>query len=552
MTTVELLSNLRGLNVKLWVEGERLRYSAPQGALSPDLLKQLAGHKAAIIDFLRSANAASAPPTVGPVSRAQPLPLSYAQLRLWILNRLNPDSPAYHLPVALRLEGALDVEALRRSINEIVQRHEALRTVFTETDGRPLQTILPGLELNIPLIDLRHLPGAEREAELQRLAAENSQQPFDLARGPLLRALVVTLGEAEHALCVTLHHIVSDGWSSGVLVREFAALYEAFSAGVSPALPPLKVQYADFAIWQREWLGGGVMERQLAYWKSRLGEHPPVLELPTDRPRPAAQTFHGATEVLQLPRPLVASLNELSRRQNVTLFMLLLAAFQAQLSRYTGQEDIAVGTPIANRTRAEVEPLIGFFVNTLVLRIDLSGDPSFIDLLQRVREAALGAYAHQDLPFEVLVEELHPQRNANRTPLFQVAFVLQNAPMRPLRLPGLTITLLPLENETAKFDLTLTLREGEEGLSAALEYNTDIFERATAKRMLGHYEVLLRGAVESPDLPISRLPLLTEQERRRLLSGRESAAPDYPVGEPLHRLFEARADAAPGATALVC
>ena len=549
MTTVELLSNLRSLNVKLWVDGERLRYSAPPGKLSPELLKQLAGHKAAIINFLRDASDASAPPPIEPVSRAQPLPLSYAQMRLWILNRLSTDNSAYHLPVALHLEGALDVEALRRSINEIAMRHEALRTVFTETDGRPLQTILPSIEVSLPVIDLCSMTSADKEAELQKLAYENALRPFDLSRGPLLRAVVLMLGEQEHVLCVTLHHIVSDGWSSGVLVREFAALYEIFSSGRASSLPPLKVQYADFAVWQRQYLQGRVLERQLDYWKSRLGDHPPVLELPTDKPRPAAQTFRGATEVLRLARPLVEALNDLSRRHEVTLFMLLLAAFQSQLCRYTGQDDITVGTPIANRNRAETEPLIGFFVNTLVLRTDLSGDPSFSDLLQRVRETALEAYAHQDLPFELLVEELQLRREANRTPLFQIAFVLQNAPMRPLHLLGLTITLLPLENRTAKFDLTLTLRESENGeLTAGLEYNTDIFDRATARRMLEHYEVLLRGVVEDPNLPLSRLPLITEQERRQLLPDTEI---EFPDGEPLHKLFEARAAAAPDSTALI-
>jgi amino acid adenylation domain-containing protein len=552
MTTVELLSNLRSLNVKLWVVGERLRYSAPPGKLSPELLKQLAGHKAAIINFLRDASDASAPPPIEPVSRAQPLPLSYAQMRLWILNRLSTDNSAYHLPVALHLEGALDVAALRRSINEIAMRHEALRTVFTETDGRPLQTILPSIEVSLPVIDLCSLTSAEKEAELQKLASENALRPFDLSLGPLLRAVVLMLGEQEHVLCVTLHHIVSDGWSSGVLVREFAALYEIFSSGRAPSLPPLKVQYADFAVWQRQYLQGRVLERQLDYWKSRLGDHSPVLELPTDKPRPAAQTFRGATEVLRLARPLVEALNDLSRRQEVTLFMLLLAAFQSQLCRYTGQEDITVGSPIANRNRAETEPLIGFFVNTLVLRTDLSGDPSFSDLLQRVRETALEAYAHQDLPFELLVEELQPSREANRSPLFQIAFVLQNAPMPPLHLLGLTITLLPLENGTAKFDLTLTLRESENGeLTAGLEYNTDIFKRATARRMLAHYEVLLKGVVENPDLRLSSLPLITEQERRQLLHEGEAAAPEFPDGEPLHWLFEARAAAAPDSTALI-
>lgn len=552
MTTIELLSNLRDLNVKLWVDGERLRYSAPTGTLGPELLKQLAAHKPELINFLREATAASGPPPIEPAGRDGELPLSYAQQRLWILDRLNPDSSAYYIPIVLRLEGRLDVEALRRSFGELVKRHESLRTVFTETDGWPSQTILPALELDVPVVDLSRFSNSEREAEFQRIAAEYSRRPFDLAHGPLIRAIIVKLDDEEHALCVTLHHIVSDGWSSGVLVREFAALYEAFHAGHAPSLPPLKVQYADFAIWQRDWLRSGVMERQIAYWKRQLGGDLSELELPADKARPAQPTFGGATEVLQLPRPLLASLNELARRENVTLFMLLLACFQAQLSRYAGQDEVVVGTPIANRVDAELEPLIGFFVNTLVLRTNLSGDPTFRELLARVKEVTLGAYANQDVPFERLVEELQPERRVTRTPFFQVAFVLQNAPMQPLRLPELTITLLPLDNGTAKFDLTLNLRESDEGLTAALEYNTDIFECATARQLLEHFGVLLAGVAKDPDLPVSRVPLMSEHEREELLNRCRAAVPEYRAGEPLHRLFEARVAAEPGAVALVC
>lgn len=553
MTTVELLSHLRHCDVNLWVEGERLRYSAPPKALSPDLLKQLAEHKAEIINLLNDVrtDATTASP-IQPVSRAQVLPLSYAQQRLWILDRLNTDGSAYHIPVVLRLQGPLDVEALRRSINEIVARHEALRTIFTDVNGEPRQTILPELEVSIPLVDVTQRAVAERETELERLAAENSHQQFALSRGPLLRAVIVKLGDEEHALCVTLHHIISDGWSSGVLVREFALLYEAFSAGSAPALPPLKVQYADFAVWQREWLEGTVREQHLAYWRKQLGEGLPVLELPTARPRPVAQTFRGATEVRQLPFALSDSINELARQQNVTLFMVLLAVFQVLLSRYTRQEEIVVGTPIANRNRAEIEPLIGFFVNTLVLRTDLHGDPAFSALLQRVREASLQAYAHQDLPFEVLVDELQSRRDLNRTPLFQVMFVLQNAPFEALKLPRLTITLLPLENRTAKFDLTLSVRESQRGFTLSLEYNTDIFDSDYIVRMLEQYDTLLQAAIENPDLRISRLPLLSKTAQQKLLNHAQAGTVRYPAENSLHELFEARATATPEAIAIVC
>src|SRR5688572_5727442 len=305
MTTVELLSNLRHLDVKLWVEGERLRYSAPSKALSADLLAQLAARKSEIINLLSqvSSDPAAAPPIV-PADRDQVLPLSYAQQRLWILDRLNTDGSAYHIPVVFRLQGTLDVEALRRSINEIVKRHEALRTIFTAVDGEPQQTILPELEIVIPMVDVSHLVPGEREAELERIAAENSHQSFDLARGPMLRAVIVKVDDEDHALCLTLHHIISDGWSSGVFVQEFASLYEAFASGRTPALPPLKVQYADFAIWQREWLEGNVKGQHLAYWRKQLGENVPPLELPTVKPRPPVQTLRGATESRQLSRSL--------------------------------------------------------------------------------------------------------------------------------------------------------------------------------------------------------------------------------------------------------
>ena len=552
MTTVELLSNLRHLNVQLWVEGERLRYSAPPKTLSPDLIAQLAAHKAEIINLLRQVRTdrAAAPP-IEPVDRQQVLPLSFAQQRLWILNRLYPDSSAYHIPVVLRLEGLLDVEALRQSINEIVKRHEALRTVFTVEDGQARQTILPDLRLSIPLVDVSRHAAETRDEELRNLAATNSHPSFDLERGPLLRALLVKLGPNDHALCITLHHIVSDGWSSGLLIREFAALYEAFSGGRTPTLPQLKVQYADFAVWQREWLQGTVREEQLEYWRKQLGKNLTVLELPTIKPRPMVQTFRGATESWQLAPALTASVNELSRQNNATLFMVLLAAFQVLLHRYTNQEEIVVGTPIANRNRAEIEPLIGFFVNTLVLRTDLSEDPSFSELLDRVREQALGAYAHQDLPFEVLVDELHPRREINRTPLFQVVFVMQNAPFEPLRLPHLTITLEPLENNTAKFDLTLSAREGDNGLSLSLEYNSDIFDSAAIKRMLRQYEVLLDGVAHNPALEISRVPLLSANEREALIAAVQTPVSHYPAGKTLHQLFEERAAAQPRSTAIV-
>ncbi|RMF36691.1 MAG: non-ribosomal peptide synthetase, partial [Chloroflexi bacterium] len=353
------------------------------------------------------------------------LPLSFAQQRLWFLDQLAPNTPLYNIPDAIRLRGPLDVAVLERSLNEIVRRHESLRTTFRATDGKPVQVIAPTLKLPLPLVDLSGLPKAAREAEVQRLATEEAQRPFDLSRGPLLRVTLLRLGDEEHVALLTMHHIISDGWSMRVLVQELAALYDAFSHGRPSPLPDLPIQYADFALWQREWLQGEVLEEQLAYWKQQLSGSPPVLELPTDRPRPPVQSFRGAHRPFMLPRPLSQAIKALCRREGVTPFMLLLAAFQTLLHRYTGQDDISVGTPIANRNRAEIEGLIGYFANTLVLRTDLSGDPPFRELLKRVREVALGAYAHQDLPFEMLVDALQPERDLSHTPLFQVMFVLQ-------------------------------------------------------------------------------------------------------------------------------
>jgi amino acid adenylation domain-containing protein len=465
---------------------------------------------------IQQASLASAPP-LRLASRTGPLPLSFAQQRLWFLNQLEPTSAAYNIPFALRLTGPLNSGALRRSLDEIVRRHEALRTTFAESDGRPVQVIPPHRPLELREVDLSRLPASERDAELQRHLQHEAQAPFELSRGLMLRASLLRLAPEEHVALVTVHHIASDGWSIGVLVRELAALYEAFCAGRPSPLPELPVQYADFAAWQREWLSGENLAAQLGWWKQQLQGAPAALELPTDRPRPAVQSSRGAKCAYALPGPIAAGLGELSRREGVTLFMTLLAAFQTLLHRYSGSQDVVVGTPIANRTHAETEGLIGFFVNTLALRARFDGAPSFRTLLQRVREASLGAYAHQDLPFERLVEELAPQRSLGRTPLFQVLFVLQNTPTGQLQPAGLTLSPLETHGGTARFDLTLSLAETEAGLEGSLEYSTDLFDESTVRRMLGHFSQLLASIVAHPDWPVSRLPLLPEDELRQLL-----------------------------------
>ncbi|HEU4328800.1 MAG TPA: amino acid adenylation domain-containing protein, partial [Roseiflexaceae bacterium] len=496
--------------------------------------------------------AAGALDTIPPAPRGPDalLPLSFAQQRLWFLDQLEPGSPLYNVPTGVRMRGTLDTAALQRSLDDLVERHESLRTAFAQVDGQPIQLIAPATSLPIALIDLSDLPAPERETTARSAIVAEAQRPFDLARSPLARATLVRLGQQEHILLLNLHHIVSDGWSMGVLIRELAALYAAHVRGQRAALPPLPVQYADFAVWQRGWFQGSLLEQQLNYWKHKLAGAPAALDLPTDRPRPPVQTFRGATVPFQLPAALSQALAALSRREGATLFMTLLAAFQTLLFRYSGQEDILVGSPIANRTRKEIEGLIGFFVNTLVLRGDLSGNPTFRQLLEQVRETALGAFSHQDLPFEYLVEAVQPERDLSRSPLFQVMLVLQNTPGGALNLPGLTLEALDGEGSTAKFDLLLALVELPGGLAGDLEYNTDLFDRATAERMLAHFQALLEGIVQNPDGRVGDLPLLGAAERARLLGDWNSTAAPYP-DLAAHQLVERQAARTPEAVAVV-
>ena len=387
--------------------------------------------------------------SIVPVPRTGNLPLSFAQQRLWFLDRLLPNKAAYNIPTVWRLRGQLDALALERSLNELVARHETLRTRFVLSGDAPVQVIEPPSAVALPITDLSAMPQAEREARARQITDTEARQPFDLEAGPLLRAQLLRLAAEEHLLLLNVHHIVSDGWSMGVLWRELSSGYNAFVSGHAPDLPRLPIQYADYAVWQREWLQGEVLEGQLAYWKEKLADLS-TLELPTDRPRPPVPSYQGAHLTFDLPAPLTQALKELGRREGATLFMTLLAAFQVLLHRYSGQEDIAVGTPIAGRGRTELEGLIGFFVNTLVLRSDLAGNPAFTELLARVRETALGAYTHQDLPFEKLVEELSPSRDISRNPLFQVMFVLQNAPDAELMLRGVQASRLPARRAQRK------------------------------------------------------------------------------------------------------
>lgn len=488
-------------------------------------------------------------PALKPIDRTDHLPLSFAQQRLWFLDRLLGDPATYNIPTLWRLSGELDTEALRRSIQLLVERHEALRTRFILRGYAPIQAIGPAGDVALPITDLSAITPEKRETEVRRIAEIEVRQPFDLASGRLLRAQLLRIGPQEHLLLLNVHHIAFDGWSMTVLWRELSYAYAVFMSGQTPEMPELPVQYADYAVWQREWLQGDVLEGQLAYWKDQLADLP-VLQLPSDRPGRPLTHPQGGLHAFDLGAPLTEALKALTRRQQATLFMTLLAAFQVLLFRYSGQHDFAVGSPIAGRRRTELEGLIGFFVNTLVLRSDLSGNPTFTELLVRVRESALGAFAHQDVPFERLVEEFSSSRDIGNTPLFQVMFVLRSAADAGPRLRGVRANSLPLPTPSAKFDLTLVVSETPAGLSASWEYSKDLFDLASIERMTQHFKSLLEGIATDADRPIGQLPLLTDAERHQLLAGwNDTARPIAPATLPA--LFIAQAQRTPDAAAVL-
>ncbi|MBV9788127.1 MAG: amino acid adenylation domain-containing protein, partial [Chloroflexi bacterium] len=478
----------------------------------------------------------------------------FAQQRLWFLDQLEPGSSAYAMPVALRLQGALDVAALQHSLDTLVQRHESLRTTFaqqvTNQGETPIQVIHAAQSLPLALVDLSDQDAGEREVALRQQLAAAVAQPFDLQAGPLLRVTLFRLGDDEHALLLNMHHIIADGWSMGVLVRELVALYRAAGHGQALALPALPIQYADYAVWQRQWLQGAALEAQLDYWRQQLAGLEP-LQLPTDYPRPAVATLRGTVHEFRLPDTLHTALVSLSRREGATLFMTLLAGWQQLLSRYSGQDDIVVGTPIANRTRGETEALIGFFVNTLVLRTDLTGATSFREVLARVREMALGAYAQQDVPFEQVVEIVQPERDLSRHPLFQVMFAVHSDARSTAQAGPLTITPVEVLVETTKFDLSITFAETDEGLQGFLEYSTDLFAATTIERLLAHFVGLLSALVADPDAPVRTLPLLTVAEQAQLADW-NTTAQSYVQDRLVHELLAQQAARTPDATALIC
>jgi amino acid adenylation domain-containing protein/non-ribosomal peptide synthase protein (TIGR01720 family) len=499
------------------------------------------------VDDLRREGLPVAAPVV-PVDRDGPLPLSFAQERLWFLDRLQPGSAFYNTAPALRLAGPLDAAALERAFAEVVRRHESLRTTFAEHDGVPVQAIAPFAGWTLPVEDLFALPAAEREAAALRRAADEAARPFDLAAGPLFRAVLLRLAADDHVLLLCMHHVVTDGWSLGVLVREASVLYGAFREGRAPALPPLPVQYADFAVWQRAWLRGEVLERQMAYWRERLAGAPALLELPTDRPRPPVQSHRGAEARAELSADLLERLTRLGRRHGATRFMVFLAAWQTLLSRYGGGDDVVVGSPVAGRTRGETEGLIGFFANTLALRTSLEGDPPFAEVLARVRETTLGAYEHQDLPFEKLVAELQPERSLSHAPLVQVLLSVDEAsrahPAEHAALDGLRVDGFGAGAATSRFDLSLSLSAREDGLRAVLSYRTDLFDAETADRMLAHFGALLHGVAEDADRPVADYGLLAEGERRQVLETWNATDVDLPA-DLVHERFAAQAARVP-------
>ena len=494
--------------------------------------------------------AGAAPKNDEPETDVDVFPASFGQQRLWFLNQLEPGSAFYNIPLVAAVKGVINEDVLTRAINEIVNRHEALRTTFAAEDGQLLQFILPETELTLSSIDLTELPDDEREAAAARLAKAEAEAPFDLAQGPLLRVGLLKLSQDEHRLLVTMHHICSDGWSIRIFLHELAELYQAFLTGEPSPLPELTVQYADFAQWQRELLAGELLEKKLAYWRKQLAGAPNILPLPTDRPRPLVQTFHGERRILELPLELKRQLSDLSRQEGVTLFMTLLAAFKTLLNRYSGCDDIVVGSPSANRNRSEIEELIGFFVNTLVLRTDCSGNPSFLELLKRVRDVAVSAYMHQDVPFDRLVDELNPERSLSHSPLFQVIFSLEQSSDLTPNLAGLHLSWLDVDRGTSKFDLALFVTETPAGLSCILEYDTDLFCAETIERMLDHFRMILVSIAGNPHQRVAELQLLTDRELARLTSWPTHADSTSSQSFLLHQAFERQVERTPERVAL--
>ena len=553
MTTAEFVAHLRELDIKLSIDdGDRLRCSAPKGSLTAALRDELAARKSELVAWLRATSEGEGMGSVSTIGDHDTNhdPLSFAQERLWFIDRFQPGGFAYNITGGIRMRGQLDIAALEASLGEVVHRHEPLRTVFGSVDGQPVQVVTPYRQLRLPTVDLETSPAGQRLGTLEARLVEEGRRAFDLEKGPLFRAWLYRLGPSDHVLQLTMHHIVADGWSLAVLSKELTELYQAQVSGKGNTLRPLALRYGEIARRQREWLQSPAFAAQAKYWKDRLNPAPPVLELPGDYPRPALQTFNGAVELSIVPKAQVERLQRVSREHGVTLFMTLFAAFETILHRYTGLTDIAVGVPIANRTDVETEAVIGLLVNTLVLRADLGGDPTFRELLLRVRDVALDAYAHQEFPFERLVEILKPPRDMSHSVLFQVMFIFQNLPSQAVKLPGLTLSYPPIRTGSSKMDLTLEVVERTEGLGMYLEYNTDLFTADTIRRLSNHLGRVLAAIADDTTQHISQLRLLSDAEYRQITA--EWNATDAPeaVRAAVPQLFEAQAARTPDAPAV--
>lgn len=546
-----IILNASKLGITLILDGDDLLVEGRTDLLTPDLISQLRQKKPQLIRYLRNATLQTSSIQPRPSGASEICPLSFAQQRIWFLDQFDTNNAFYNMAASVRLSGKLDGAALHQTLNEVVRRHQVLRTRFGMHNDEPIQIVVSMPDLPLPMDDLSHLPPNVRDVQACRATQTEAETPFDLAKGPVIRTRLLKLAEQEHILLFTVHHIAADGWSMGVLVQEVAALYTAYSRQLLSPLPEMALQYADFALWQRSVLKGEVLDAQLAYWRERLDKAPALLVLPTDRPRPAQQSHAGAHWPFSLSAATTARLHDLSQQADGTLFMTLASAFKVLLSRYSGQTDICLGTPVANRNRGEIESLIGFFVNTLVLRSQLDGNPSFRSLLQQVRGVALSAYMHQDVPFEQLVEAFKPERHASHAPLFQVMLVLQNTPMSTLELPNLTLQIIPTNNATSKYDLTLDVTEQDGQLQAHFEYSTDLFDESTIARMARHFVTLLDAIAANPDAGIQDLPLLDQTEQTRLLHEWNSTAAPYPATPTMQQLFEAQAEQTPDHVALV-
>nr|WP_050988103.1 non-ribosomal peptide synthetase [Thiothrix nivea] len=546
----EFLAELHRLDIQVQVEGERLKLNAPKGAVTPELRERLKQHKADIIRFYQQQ--AGNRNGIPRLSREQPLPCSFAQQRLWLLDRLEPGSHAYNIPVFLRASGKLDVPVFRRAVNEIIRRHESLRTVFREPpDGSDaaVQIILPELTIDIPLIDLSTLSEQEAETRVREQAARDATTPFELEQPPLLRLNILQISGQDHVLLFTLHHSIFDGLSLAVFLRELGALYQAFARQQASPLPELEVQYADFSGWQRQRLSGDDWQEQLDFWRKELADAPPVIGLPTDHPRPVLQSHAGARQSLEIGRETTRQFRQITRQNGATLFMTFHAVLTILLARHTGKDDIVIGTPIANRNHRQLESLIGFFANTLVLRTAVKPDDNFNELLERIKHHALQAYRHQEVPFEKLVDELAIERSTSHSPLFQVMLSFQNAHTDGFTLPGVDILPLDFDGAVARFDLSFIIREHPEKFTVILEYSTALFAAATIERMMGHFQVLLDAILEQPDLPISQLSMLTQQDVQQLQAWNDTAVA-YPLEKTLVDLFEAQVGQTPDNVAL--